>query len=126
MLLAAHTVYTANGAYWMFRRGGTSCNSAMLKNVRRGAVIAQAWTCIMVLALLSAGGPGDSDFKDSLAFVWLGGALICVLSIFPNIRLARKRWIRRVGDERGASFSDSVAKRCKGKCTLLPSLLRDV
>ena len=123
LLLAAHVMYTANGAYWMFRRGATSCNSAMLKTVRQGAVISQGWTCIMVLVLLSAGGTGDSDLKDTLAFVWLGGALTCALGIPCRLHLAKRKWIQKVGDERGASFMDSVVKMCKGECTLLPSLL---
>ena len=115
LLLAAHIVYTANGAYWMFRRGGTSCNSAMLTTLRQGVVITQVWTCLMVFVLLSAGGTGDSDLKDTLAFVWLGGALVCVVGGLCRLHLAKRNWIRKVGDERGASFSDSVAKLCKGE-----------
>ena len=124
LLLAAHIVYTANGAYWMFRRGATSCNSAMLTTLRQGVVITQVWTCLMVFVLLSAGGTGDSDLKDTLAFVWLAGALACAFGILPcRLYLAKRKWIQKVGDERGASFFDSVAKLCKGECTLLPSLL---
>ena len=82
----------------------------------------------MVLVLLSAGGTGDSDLKDTLASVWLGGALVCVVSGLFRLQLAKRNWIQKVGDERGSSFMDSVVKLCKGErccqlwfavCTLL-------
>ena len=82
----------------------------------------------MVFVLLSAGGTGDSDLKDTLAFVWLGGALVCVVGGLCRLHLAETNWIQRVGDERGASFIDSVVKLCEGErrcqlcfavCTLL-------
>ena len=87
----------------------------MLTTLRQGVVITQVWTCLMVFVLLSAGGTGDSDLKDTLAFVWLAGALACALGIPCRLYLAKRKWIQIVGDERGASFIDSVVKLCKGE-----------
>ena len=72
----------------------------------------------MVTVLLASVGAEhksrDSPTKDTIAFVWLGGALAVMVGGIARLKYAQWAWVRKVGAVDAASFSDACAQFMKG------------
>ena len=72
----------------------------------------------MVTVLLASVGaehkPHDSPIKDTIAFVWLGGALAVMVGGIAQLKYAQWQWVRKVGAVDAASFSDTCAQFMEG------------